>query len=42
MTVHPTAKTSMHVLRFLVDESYRAIAPAKIVAQLGDPPRLFK
>jgi predicted DNA-binding protein (MmcQ/YjbR family) len=40
VTVRPTARTSMEVVRFLIDESFRAIAPKKIVAQLGEPPRL--
>jgi predicted DNA-binding protein (MmcQ/YjbR family) len=40
VTLRPTAKTSMALLRFLVDESFRAVAPKKLVAQLPDPPKL--
>lgn len=42
VTLKPTAKTPLHVLRFLVDESYRAVAPRRIVASLPEPPRLFQ
>ena len=40
VTVKPTARTSAAVLAFLIDESYRSIAPKRVVASLGDPPRL--
>jgi hypothetical protein len=28
-------------VEFLIDESYRAIAPKKVVAELPEPPKLF-
>jgi predicted DNA-binding protein (MmcQ/YjbR family) len=40
VTVRPTARTSLDVVRFLIDESFRAIAPRRVVQQLGDPPPL--
>ena len=40
VTVKPTSRTSTAVLAFLIDESYRSIAPKRVVAALGDPPRL--
>ena len=40
VTVRPTAKTSMAVLEFLIDESFRSVAPKKVVDTLGPPPRL--
>jgi predicted DNA-binding protein (MmcQ/YjbR family) len=40
VTIRPTAKTSAAVLRFLIDESYRSVAPKKVVDALGEPPRL--
>jgi predicted DNA-binding protein (MmcQ/YjbR family) len=40
VTLRPTAKTSPAVIRFLIDESFRAVAPRKLVANLGEPPRL--
>jgi len=40
VTIRPTARTSLAVMRFLVDESFRAVAPKRVVAQLGEPPRL--
>ena len=40
VTVRPTSKTSMAVLEFLIDESYRSVAPKKVVDTLGPPPRL--
>ena len=40
VTIRPTSKTSTAVLHFLIDESYRSIAPKKIVDTLGEPPRL--
>jgi predicted DNA-binding protein (MmcQ/YjbR family) len=40
VTIRPTPKTSLDVLYFLIDESYRTIAPKRMVAQLGEPPRL--
>ena len=42
VTIKPTSKTPLHVLRFLVDESYRSVAPKKVVAALPDPPPLFQ
>ena len=36
VTVRPTAKTPMDVLYGLIDESYRAIAPKRVLAKL-DP-----
>jgi predicted DNA-binding protein (MmcQ/YjbR family) len=40
VTVRPTAKTAMPVLHYLIDESFRAIAPKKLVAELPAPPKL--
>src|SRR5215813_11598311 len=40
VTIRPTPKTSTAVLQFLIDESYRCIAPKKLVDTLGEPPRL--
>jgi predicted DNA-binding protein (MmcQ/YjbR family) len=40
VTLRPTASTSIPVIHYLVDESFRAIAPKKLVAQLPEPPRL--
>jgi len=40
VTIRPTSKTSAAVLHFLIDESYRSIAPKKVVEALGAPPRL--
>jgi hypothetical protein len=40
VTIRPTARTSLAVVRFLIDESFRAVAPKRLVSQLGDPPRL--
>jgi predicted DNA-binding protein (MmcQ/YjbR family) len=40
VTIRPTSKTSAAVLQFLIDESFRSIAPKKVVDALGDPPRL--
>ena len=35
--IAPDAATAMHVLEFLIDESYRAVAPKKLVKQMdGD------
>lgn len=41
VTLRPTSRMPGHVIEFLVDESYRAIAPKKLVATLPEPPRLF-
>jgi predicted DNA-binding protein (MmcQ/YjbR family) len=41
VTLRPTAKMPRHVIEFLIDESYRAIAPKKVVAALPEPPKLF-
>jgi predicted DNA-binding protein (MmcQ/YjbR family) len=40
VTVKPTARTSAAVLAFLIDESFRAVAPKRVVDLLGEPPRL--
>jgi predicted DNA-binding protein (MmcQ/YjbR family) len=40
VTLRPTPKTSLELLEFLIDESYRSIAPRKVVDTLGPPPRL--
>jgi predicted DNA-binding protein (MmcQ/YjbR family) len=40
VTVKPTARTSAAMLGFLIDESYRCVAPKRVVASLGEPPRL--
>ena len=40
VTIRPTSKTSTAVLQFLIDESFRTVAPKKLVDGLGDPPRL--
>ena len=40
VTIKPTSKTSSAVLGFLIDESYRSVAPKKVVVSLGEPPRL--
>jgi predicted DNA-binding protein (MmcQ/YjbR family) len=40
VTVRPTTRTSSAVLQFLIDESYRSVAPKKVVDALGEPPRL--
>ena len=42
VTIAPKASTSMHVLEFLIDESYRAVAPKRVIAQLAEPPRLYQ
>jgi len=40
VTIRPTARTSVELLRFLIDESYRSVAPKTVVSALGEPPRL--
>ena len=40
VTVRPTARTSSAVLHFLIDESFRSVAPKRTVQALGEPPRL--
>ena len=40
VTVKPGARTSMAVLAFIIDESFRSVAPKRVVAALGAPPRL--
>ena len=42
VTIAPDAATAMHVLSFLIDESYRAVAPKRVIAQLAEPPRLYQ
>jgi predicted DNA-binding protein (MmcQ/YjbR family) len=41
VTLKPTAKTPRHVLFFLIDESFRAVAPKRVVAILAAPPELY-
>jgi predicted DNA-binding protein (MmcQ/YjbR family) len=36
VTLRPTAKTKMDILYSLVDESYRAVAPKRVLAQLDE------
>jgi predicted DNA-binding protein (MmcQ/YjbR family) len=40
VTVRPTSKISLEVVHYLIDESFRVIAPKKIVARLPEPPKL--
>lgn len=40
VTIRPTSRTSMELVRFLIDESYRSVAPKKVVEALGEPRRL--
>ena len=40
VTLRPTARTASDVLAFLIDESYRSVAPKRVVAALGAPPKL--
>jgi predicted DNA-binding protein (MmcQ/YjbR family) len=42
VTIAPGKGTPMHVLGFLIDESFRAVAPKKLLAQLPEPPRLYQ
>lgn len=42
VTIAPDTGTAMHVLAFLIDESYRAVAPKRVIAQLAEPPRLYQ
>jgi predicted DNA-binding protein (MmcQ/YjbR family) len=42
VTVRPTSKISLEVLYYLIDESFRVIAPKRVVAQLPAPPALPK
>ena len=42
VTLKPDATTPMHVVSFLIDESYRAVAPKKVVSQLPEPPKLYQ
>jgi predicted DNA-binding protein (MmcQ/YjbR family) len=42
VTIAPDADTSIHVLEFLIDESYRAVAPKRVIARLAEPPRLYQ
>ena len=42
VTLRPDVHTAMHVLEFLIDESYRAVAPKRVLAQLSEPPRLYQ
>jgi predicted DNA-binding protein (MmcQ/YjbR family) len=40
VTVRPTARISLDVLYYLIDESFRTIAPKRVVATLPEPPPL--
>jgi predicted DNA-binding protein (MmcQ/YjbR family) len=40
VTIRPTARSSPALLHFLIDESFRSVAPKKVVDTLGEPPRL--
>ena len=42
VTINPDKSTPMHVLGFLIDESFRAVAPKKLLATLPEPPRLYQ
>ena len=42
VTINPDKSTPMHVLGFLIDESFRAVAPKKVLATLPEPPRLYQ
>lgn len=42
VTIVPDGETPMHVLTFLIDESYRAVAPKRVLAQLPEPPKLYQ
>ena len=42
VTIAPDPATAMHVLAFLIDESYRAVAPKRVIARLAEPPRLYQ
>ena len=42
VTIAPDAGTAIHVLEFLIDESYRAVAPKRVIARLAEPPRLYQ
>ena len=39
VTLNPTSKTSLDVLYALIDESYRAVAPKRVLAKLPATPR---
>ncbi|HET7730859.1 MAG TPA: MmcQ/YjbR family DNA-binding protein [Usitatibacter sp.] len=41
VTIVAGTGTPLHVLEFLVDESYRAMAPKRVIAKLAEPPRLY-
>jgi predicted DNA-binding protein (MmcQ/YjbR family) len=40
VTLRPTSKTSLKLLFSFIEESYRAVAPKRILSQLERPPRL--
>ena len=42
VTLRPTAKTKMDILHSLVDESYRAVAPKRVLAQLAEKKKMKK
>ena len=42
VTIKPDAATAMHVMAFLIDESFRAVAPKRVVSQLPEPPKLYQ
>jgi predicted DNA-binding protein (MmcQ/YjbR family) len=37
VTLRPTGKTSLKTLQLFIDESYRAVAPKRVLAQLDRP-----
>ena len=44
VTAHlrPKEKPPLDLIRKWIDESYRAVAPKKVVATLGEPPKLYQ
>lgn len=42
VTIAPDGDTPMHVLGFLIDESFRAVAPKRVLARLPEPPKLYQ
>ena len=42
VTLKPDSRTPMHVVSFLIDESFRAVAPKKVLATLPEPPQLYQ
>ena len=39
VTLRPTVKTSLKTLFAFIEESYRAVAPKRVLSQLDSPPR---